>query len=85
MTLPTHLPDELARESEQRGLEVARYADTIPLKNRARAKPVLPNAPRLTRPKIDEPLDGSLSSPTKSATFLTPLSPAKPSIVITID
>ncbi|MBY0504693.1 MAG: hypothetical protein K2X03_12340 [Bryobacteraceae bacterium] len=57
LILPTNIQDELARESERRLLEVARYADTM-LIDGVHAKRVLPNSPRLTRPEIDELLDG---------------------------
>ena len=58
MTIPIHIPDELAREAARRGLEVAAYVDQIILKEMAAAKPALPRSPRLTREEIDELLDG---------------------------
>ncbi|MBY0504692.1 MAG: hypothetical protein K2X03_12335 [Bryobacteraceae bacterium] len=55
MTIPIQVPDELAREAERRGLDVATYVDQIILKEMAAvAKPALPPSPRLTKEELAE-------------------------------
>ena len=55
MTIPIHIPDELAIQAAHRGLDIAQYIDQI---LQAAAKPVLPRSPRLTQAEIDAVLDG---------------------------
>ena len=58
MTIPIHLPDELAIQAARRGMDVAAYAEEILNKVVAVAKPVLPRSPRLSQKQIDAVLDG---------------------------
>ena len=55
MTIPIHIPDELAMQAARRGLDIAQYIDQI---LQAAAKPALPRSPRLTQEQIDAVLDG---------------------------
>ncbi len=56
MTIPVHIPDGLARQAADRGLDVEQYVKQI--LEEAAAQPVLPPSPRLTREEMAECLAG---------------------------
>ena len=58
MTIPIHIPDELAIQAARRSMDVAAYVEQILNKEVATVKPVLPRAPRLTQEEFDTVLDG---------------------------